>query len=117
MGGKLLVGAKTRVRSTLGLQGLQGLCVMLRTLRLAVGSVLSTDIRPLLPVHSEPRQLSQRSLEPALLAAARVGVFRTNHELTAGPAGRQEIEQRRAHVAQVQAACGAGRETGSDGRP
>ena len=74
------------------------------TLLLAIGRVRSTDIRPFVPVQAQPAQVLEQLAHERLGAASLVGILDAQDEPAARLARSQEIEQRRAGIAQMQMA-------------
>src|SRR6266542_342827 len=113
LGVELLRGTEAEVRVPAGHELVGVRRIEVEPLGLAIRPVQAADVRPLVPVQAEPSKI----LEDAVLRLARgafgVGVLDAEDEGAVLPVRKQPVEQRRAGVAHVQLAGGAGCETNS----
>ena len=79
----------------------------MRAVLLAIAVVRAADVRAFVPVDSEPAQVGEQFVHARIVRARLVRILDAQDEAAARLAGRQEVEQRRARVAQVQQARGA----------
>ena len=112
---QLELAAEARIGQLLALEPLEVLLVERRALRLAVGSMRTGAIRSLVPFEPQPRKIGAQRGHHGLLGTLRIGILDAQHETAGVLARQQEIEQRRARIAEVQCAAGAGRKARDDG--
>jgi hypothetical protein len=74
--------------------------------------VAATNVRSFVPLESQPAQVVECTLQHRLVAALSIRILDAQHETAATPARSEEIEQRRARIAQVETTARAGRESG-----
>src|SRR3984893_16105694 len=94
--------AETQIRLALIHQPLGMLAVDFQTLRLAIGSVGSTDIRPLVPVKTKPLEIGHELILNTGFAAFAITILDAQHHGAALLPGEKTIEQSRARIANVE---------------
>lgn len=94
--------AEARVRRPGILQTLECARVQCRALGLAVGLMRATDLRTLVPVEPQPRQILEDGRLEAALAPVGVRVLDAHDEGPAGTSRDQPVKQRRARTAEMQ---------------
>ncbi len=104
--------AETGINLALLLQLCRFSLIYRGTLRLCVGLVCATHSRSFLPIQAEPVQIGLQILGKLFTTALGIRVLDAQQEHAIAALRQQPAEQRRAHIAEVQLAGGAGRETG-----
>src|ERR1700730_12201269 len=94
--------AKTKIRLPLSPQPLGMLAVDFQTLRLAIGSVGSTDIRPLVPVKTKPLEIGHELILTTGFAAFDNSILAAQHHAASRLPGDEPFEQSGARIANVE---------------
>src|SRR6185436_4417802 len=88
---------------TAGDQHLLGVgAVQMEPLRLTVRSASAADVRPFVPVQTEPAEIPEDGRLGFGGRPLDVGILDAEHELAARPARHQPVEERGARIADVQ---------------
>ncbi len=112
---ELRTAAEARIGPLLRFEPRQERRVDPTPLRLAVGAAGSAATRALVPLETKPAQVVLEARHMRLGSSRGVRILDAQQESPAQPPRQQQVEQRRAHVAQVQLARGARGKTGYDG--
>src|SRR5271165_1688150 len=99
---QFLWGAETTVSFALLEQLVRMLAIDPQTLALAVGRIRAANLRPFLPVQTQPAQIFYQLRFVAGLAALHVGVFNTEYKVSSIVAGEEPVVESRAGVTHVQ---------------
>src|SRR3954451_21255311 len=89
--------------------------INIEAVRLSVRAVSSTDVRPLIPIESEPLQIINKPAFETRFAAIEISVLDAQDHRPAGLAGEQPVEKGSARVAHVEMAGRRRREADADG--
>ena len=109
---RAVAGVGQAVRLQLREQG----AVKIAALRLGIRGRRAADIRPLVPIQTQPAHVRHQLVAKTQLAALDIGVLDAQNEASAALAGPKMAEKGRPRVAQVQGPGGAGRKPRDDGR-
>src|SRR5216684_1435438 len=90
-------------------KALQVASVHLLSFALRIWRIRTTNIRPFIPIQTQPAQVAEHALGDSWAHTRSIQVFDTQHELSACAASEEPRQQRRAQVAQVEVAGGTGR--------
>src|SRR5208337_3066808 len=115
LGRPLGLGAVVAVNMAAIDQLLHRRLVLRGPMRLVVGTIGSTDVRPFVPIDADPPKTVEDALDGILDVPLLVGVVDPQQKLAAEMPGKQPVEQGRSHSADVQKAGRTGSKPGAYG--
>ena len=113
---QILFAAETQIGLALGDQTFSVFPVNLQTLGLTIGSIRSAQVRPFVPIETQPLEVGDELVFKTGLAAFNVRVFDAQHHGAAILSGKKPVEQGGTCIANVQMPGGRGRKTYADRR-
>jgi hypothetical protein len=90
---KALRGTIAVIGIPLSSQALGGLTIYLQALRLKIGTIFTTYLRPLIPIQAQPAQTVKDSLQRVFNFPGDIGILNADNETAPVVAGKEPVKQ------------------------